>query len=610
MRKASLALLACALFLLMGVGSAGSSLQIEPVNATEGQAFNQKEVAEFAPSDLGQSSCSGSNATIDWGDGSATTPGNVSGSGGTCIVFGGHTYAEDGFYTMSIVVSGTGTTGPLHAQGEADVGEDSQGTTTGVAPIATMEGTAFQGTVATFTDPGSSTDPLSSFAAGIDWGDGSTPSFGTITESGGTYTVTGRHTYTDEGSDTIKVTISEHCVNCQIGSVTDSVTVSEADVLAGAQSSPFAATAGSSFSGPVAAFTDQYSQSPSDFTATIDWGDGSTPTGGTVSGSGGNFTVDGNHTYAVGGDYTVTTTLADDSPGTASANEQTTAEVSDVVTAVSTTLTSGSEFKAGGAVPVTVTFTGPVVVAGVPQLALNDGGVASYTSGSGTNTLTFTYTVSQGENASPLDYASTTALTLNGGKILGLNYSQPQPDLTLPTVGGTGDGLYAANLVIDTTPPTITVPTTAVTASATGPSGATVSYANLVSFSDNLTGVPTSGCTPASGSPFPIGSTTVNCNATDGAGNNMTASFTVKVLSPAQQATILLSQVTLIGQSGLIKTVQGIQADIGKNHTSAACGDLTNFIGLVKAQTNKTLTTAQASTLIGEATNMKSTLGC
>ena len=58
-----------------------------------------------------------------------------------------------------------------------------------------------------------------------------------------------------------------------------------------------------------------------------------------------------------------------------------------------------------------------MAVAGSPQLALNSGGTASYSSGSGTSTLTFTYTVAAGQNANPLDEASTTALTLNGGTI-------------------------------------------------------------------------------------------------------------------------------------------------------------------------------------------------
>ena len=42
------------------------------------------------------------------------------------------------------------------------------------------------------------------------------------------------------------------------------------------------------------------------------------------------------------------------------------------------------------------------VAGGTPTLTLNDGGTATYTGGSGTNALTFSYTVAAGENTSDL----------------------------------------------------------------------------------------------------------------------------------------------------------------------------------------------------------------
>jgi hypothetical protein len=81
---------------------------------------------------------------------------------------------------------------------------------------------------------------------------------------------------------------------------------------------------------------------------------------------------------------------------------------------------------------------------------------------------------------------------------------------------------------VDPTPPVITVPAN-IQVAATGPSGASVTYA--VTFSDPDDGVASSGCTPASGSVFPIGTTTVQCAATDLHGNTATASFTVTVTS-------------------------------------------------------------------------------
>jgi hypothetical protein len=56
------------------------------------------------------------------------------------------------------------------------------------------------------------------------------------------------------------------------------------------------ATEGQSFSGTVATFTDpDTNATASEYSATIDWGDGNTSTG-TISGSGGSFSVSGSHT--------------------------------------------------------------------------------------------------------------------------------------------------------------------------------------------------------------------------------------------------------------------------------------------------------------------------
>ncbi len=81
--------------------------------------------------------------------------------------------------------------------------------------------------------------------------------------------------------------------------------------------------------------------------------------------------------------------------------------------------------------------------------------------------------------------------------------------------------------VVDTTAPAVTVPGT-VTAEATGPSGASVTFS--ASATDAVSGSLTPSCSPASGSTFPLGSTTVTCIATDGAGNTGSASFTVTVV--------------------------------------------------------------------------------
>lgn len=82
-------------------------------------------------------------------------------------------------------------------------------------------------------------------------------------------------------------------------------------------------------------------------------------------------------------------------------------------------------------------------------------------------------------------------------------------------------------MVVDTTPPVVTAPANA-TATTGVPSGATVTY-GAATATDLVSGALTPTCSPSSGSNFPVGTTTVTCSATDGAGNTGTATLTVTV---------------------------------------------------------------------------------
>ena len=80
----------------------------------------------------------------------------------------------------------------------------------------------------------------------------------------------------------------------------------------------------------------------------------------------------------------------------------------------------------------------------------------------------------------------------------------------------------------DTTPPAINNIPTDIVVEATGPEGATASYANPTA-TDMVDGAVPVTCAPASGSMFPLGTSTVSCSTTDTHGNTAQASFTVKV---------------------------------------------------------------------------------
>ena len=54
------------------------------------------------------------------------------------------------------------------------------------------------------------------------------------------------------------------------------------------------------------------------------------------------------------------------------------------------------------------------VAGGTPTLTLNDGGTATYTGGSGTSALTFSYTVGAGQNTASL---AATTVNLNGATV-------------------------------------------------------------------------------------------------------------------------------------------------------------------------------------------------
>lgn len=97
-------------------------------------------------------------------------------------------------------------------------------------------------------------------------------------------------------------------------------------------------------------------------------------------------------------------------------------------------------------IPITLSFSGPVTVSGVSILLLNTGGIATYTSGSGTRNLTYTYTVGAGQNTPDLDYYNISSL---GGNIV--DSSSNRIDYTLPVPGTTGSLGFNKNIVIDTT---------------------------------------------------------------------------------------------------------------------------------------------------------------
>jgi hypothetical protein len=270
-------------------------------------------------------------ATIDWGD-ATSSAGTVSGGGGAFQVSGTHTYAGTGTFPVMVTLSddapGTAT---ATVTGTARV---ASGLAVTAVAVAAREGQPFSGTVATFSDANGART-AASFTASIDWGDGTPTTAGTVVGSSGSFTVTGQHTYADEGTFTTSVTVAEIGPGGATASGSASAAVAESDALSGTPVA-FSAHQGAAFTGAVATFTDADAGNvAADFAAIIQWGDGTT-SAGTVTGGGGSFTVSGSHTYMGSGPVSVTVTLADDAPGTAAASVTSTVDVTPNAAAVPT----------------------------------------------------------------------------------------------------------------------------------------------------------------------------------------------------------------------------------------------------------------------------------
>jgi len=164
--------------------------------------------------------------------------------------------------------------------------------------------------------------------------------------------------------------------------------------------------------------------------------------------------------------------------------------VSGVSVANVTSSSANGTYTVGESITVEVVFTSTVTVTGTPQLTLETGStdaLVNYASGTGTNTLNFTYTVAANQVASDLDYASTSALALNGGTINGL--AGNAATLTLASPGASGSLGANKSLVVDTGIPRVTN-VTASTSNGTYGTGQTVSIEVVFDEAVSVTGTP------------------------------------------------------------------------------------------------------------------------
>jgi hypothetical protein len=210
------------------------------------------------------------------------------------------------------------------------------------------------------------------------------------------------------------------------------------------------------------------------------------------------------------------------------------------VVASGTGITDGDgDLGVGRTVTLTVTFSEVVNVdtsGGIPALNLNDGGKAIYKDGSGTNALTFTYTVAAKENTPDL---AVNGLVLNGGSI--------EDGAGNNAVLSGAKGSLTGILQIDGNAPVVKEHLTDDTG---------VSHTDLITSNDSLTGsgdpnaivrftvdgaaIAATATADSTGrwtftpSDLPDGQHTVVASETDDAGNTGTASltFTLDTMAP------------------------------------------------------------------------------
>jgi hypothetical protein len=311
------------------------------VSATEGTALSNVIVATLADA-AGSSNLGDLSATINWGDSSSSSAAIVqSSTPGVFDIEGSHVYSEYGSYTIKVNVNDVGGS-TAAAQSTATVA-DATLSASGVNVNATEGAPLSNVTVATLTDSAGTYTNLSNLSATINWGD-SFSSAATLVGTGtpGVYSIEGSHTYAEYGNYTVSASVTDTGGNTASANSTATV----ADAALSATGVNISATEGAPLSNvTVATLTDSAGTytNLSNLSATINWGDSSSSAATLVgTGTPGIYSIEGSHTYAEYGNYTVGVSVTDTGGSTASAHS--TATVVDAAlsaTGVNITATQG-----------------------------------------------------------------------------------------------------------------------------------------------------------------------------------------------------------------------------------------------------------------------------
>src|SRR5438046_3174762 len=148
----------------------------------------------------------------------------------------------------------------------------------------------------------------------------------------------------------------------------------------------------------------------------------------------------------------------------------------------------------------------------------------------------FTVTANGGGSNNPVTFAASGNCTVGGSNGSTITTTGAGPCTV--TASQAGDSNYNAAPDVSRAftvfpPPVLNLPAT-ITAEATSPGGATVSY--TATATDATDGTIPAICAPTSGSAFPLGNTTVNCSITNSRNKTVTGSFLIRVVDTVAPA--------------------------------------------------------------------------
>jgi hypothetical protein len=285
-------------------------------------------------------------ATVDWGDPSPDdTAGTIVQDGSDPSLYdieGTHAFSTDGMYTVANAVNFPANSYSSTLNGVAvTVDVPDTGSTPGTSATATVVHATLPVTVDAITGTEGLQHAAAPIATFVDNGGphavGGYSAHITITNSenatiisvaaasivqvgsSNEYTVHApAFTLPEEGTYTVSVAVTEDdSVDSSpyVSTGTGTAVISDAALTAGSEVNLTPNTGAAITNTKVGSFTDANPTAPvGDFTASINWGDGTAATAGTITqpdGVGTAFDVLGTHAYAVAGDYTITIHVTD-----------------------------------------------------------------------------------------------------------------------------------------------------------------------------------------------------------------------------------------------------------------------------------------------------------